>query len=367
MHADTTIGELRTRYPTVGPQHRFANVLLIEKEGFQQIFEHVKLDTRYDLAIMSSKGMNTTAARTLVEKLPGVRFLVLHDFDKAGFSILGTLTRSTRRYHYHRRADIVDLGIRLKDAEVEDLPSEPVHYPGGSGRNLRLNGAHQDEIEFLVDGAQRVELNAFTSDHLIEWLEQKLEEHGVKKVIPNEETLAAAYRRAALVEKINTQITKARDTGRTVRIPKTLVRRVRALLKADPRGTARQETTRLRMTRHSHDKAPTPVRSARSFAASRSQAETARVGRVLEGALVSCHSGSQHKSSVSYARPGCVERTVRCSPGSHRRFSSRRTACRRHCWCRGTPRWRPPTAARSDASHGGAASSSVPRTSVPPS
>ena len=293
MHADTTIGELRTRYPTVGPQHRFANVLLIEKEGFQQIFEHVKLDTRYDLAIMSSKGMNTTAARTLVEKLPGVRFLVLHDFDKAGFSILGTLTRSTRRYHYHRRADIVDLGIRLKDAEVEDLPSEPVHYPGGSGRNLRLNGAHQDEIEFLVDGAQRVELNAFTSDHLIEWLEQKLEEHGVKKVIPNEETLAAAYRRAALVEKINTQITKARDTGRTVRIPKTLVRRVRALLKADPRGTARQETTRLRMTRHSHDKAPTPVRSARSFAASRSQAETARVGRVLEGALVSCHSGSQ--------------------------------------------------------------------------
>ena len=67
------------------------------------------------------------------------------------------------------------------------------------------------------------------------------------------------------------------------------------------------------------------------------------------------------------ASAGCVERTVRCSPGSHRRFSSRRTACRRHCWCRGTPRWRPPTAARSDASHGGAASSSVPRTSVPPS
>ena len=42
--------------------------------------------------------------------------------------------------------------------------------------------------------------------------------------------MAAAYWRAALVEKINTQITKARDTGRTVRIPKTLVRRVRALL-----------------------------------------------------------------------------------------------------------------------------------------
>ena len=91
---------------------------------------------------------------------------------------------------------------------------------------------------------------------------------------------------------------------------------------------------------------------ARSRAAEQLAGQRAQDTRRARRALVSCHSGSQHKSSVSYARPGCVERTVRCSPGSHRRFSSRRTACRRHCWCRGTPRWRPPTAARSDASHG---------------
>ena len=142
-HADTTIGELRTRYPTVGPQHRFANVLLIEKEGFQQIFEHVKLDTRYDLAIMSSKGMNTTAARTLVEKLPGVRFLVLHDFDKAGFSILGTLTRSTRRYHYHRRKER-RRGPTLRMTEW--LPPSPQAWEAGATLSeeleltLRLRG-----------------------------------------------------------------------------------------------------------------------------------------------------------------------------------------------------------------------------------
>ena len=101
---------------------------------------------------MSSKGMNTTSARTLVEKLLGIRFLVLHDFDKAGCSILGTLTRSTRRYHFDRRADIVDLGIRLEDVNAEEFLSEPVHYPGGSERNLRVNGASHDEIDFLVDG-----------------------------------------------------------------------------------------------------------------------------------------------------------------------------------------------------------------------
>ena len=102
--AGMAIDPLSTDYPTLGPRHRYRHVLLIEKEGFQQLFAHVGLDTRYDLAIMSSKGMNTTATRTLVEQLPGVRFFVLHDFDKAGFSILGTLTRSTRRYHFKRLA-----------------------------------------------------------------------------------------------------------------------------------------------------------------------------------------------------------------------------------------------------------------------
>ena len=232
--ADTEIELLKTRYPTIGPSLRFSHVLLIEKEGFQQIFEHVELDTRYDLAIMSSKGMNTTSARTLVEKLPGVRFLVLHDFDKAGFSILGTLTRDTRRYQYHQHADVVDLGIRLEDVEAEDLPSEPVHYPGSSRRNLRTNGASPEEIEYLVGGRQRVELNALTSDHLIELIERKLDEHGVKKVIPDDETLAAAYLRGVLVAEINTQIEKMADGGQSVRVPKTLGRRVRALLKKDP-------------------------------------------------------------------------------------------------------------------------------------
>ena len=232
--ADTEIEQLKTRYPTIGPPHRFTNVLLIEKEGFQQIFEHVELEMRYDLGIMSSKGMNTTSARTLVESLPGVRFLVLHDFDKAGFSILGTLTRDTRRYQYVHHADIVDLGIRLEDVETESLPSEPVHYPGGSARNLWKNGATQDEVDFLVGGGQRVELNSFTSDALIEWLEAKFEEHGVTKHIPDDETLAAAYRRDVLVDEINTQIRKMADGDQSVRVPKTLGRRVRSLLKKDP-------------------------------------------------------------------------------------------------------------------------------------
>jgi hypothetical protein len=193
---------------------------------------------RYDLAIMSSKGMNTTAARTLVEKLPGARFFVLHDVDKAGFSILGTLTRSTRRYQFHRQTDIVDLGLRLKDVEAESLPSEPVSYPKNPEHNLRANGATEKEIAFLVGGRQRVELNAFDSDRLIDWLERKLTAHGVKKLVPDDAILIDAYRRAILVHIINETIDKAREAAgeaaEQASVPKALLHDVRRLLKAHP-------------------------------------------------------------------------------------------------------------------------------------
>ncbi len=63
------------------------------------LLQRARLAQRFDMAIMSSKGMGTTAVRALIEKAPGVvNILVLHDFDKSGFSISGTLTRDTRRY-----------------------------------------------------------------------------------------------------------------------------------------------------------------------------------------------------------------------------------------------------------------------------
>lgn len=84
--------------PTVGPDHRYAAVLFVEKEGFNPLLKAARIAEKYDLAIMSTKGMSTTAARQLVERLTekGVKILVLHDFDKSGFSIVHTLRTSTR-------------------------------------------------------------------------------------------------------------------------------------------------------------------------------------------------------------------------------------------------------------------------------
>ena len=52
-----------------GPNANFSALLYIEKEGFMSLFHAVKLAQRYDLAIMSAKGMSVTAARKLAESI----------------------------------------------------------------------------------------------------------------------------------------------------------------------------------------------------------------------------------------------------------------------------------------------------------
>ena len=185
------------RYPTLGPRNRFGAILFIEKEGFMPLFKEVKLAERYDLAIMSTKGMSVTAARSLVDTLCAkynIPLLVIHDFDKAGFSIIGTLKRDTRRYQFTNRIKVVDLGLRLED--IDGLETEKIYSRESQNKvraNLRENGATDDEIEFLLK--DRVELNAFASDELVSWVESKLDEHGTKKVIPDADEIDGAYRR----------------------------------------------------------------------------------------------------------------------------------------------------------------------------
>jgi hypothetical protein len=195
--------DVKLRKPCVktsGPGGNFGAVLFVEKEGFAPIFEHVKLAERFDIAIMSTKGMATTAARSLVEELcggSGVPLLVLHDFDKAGFSIAATLSRDTRRYQFASDMNIIDIGLRLDDVEALGLEgaAEAIFDRGSSfarRENLEGNDATDEEVQFLLK--KRVELNALPSDELVAFVERKLTEHGVAKLVPEDDLLAEAYR-----------------------------------------------------------------------------------------------------------------------------------------------------------------------------
>jgi len=226
-------------FPTCGPGHRYGAILFVEKEGFLPLFRAVRLAERYDLAIMSTKGLSVTAARLLVDQLCAaheVPLLVLHDFDKSGFSILGTLRRDTRRYAFRNRIEVVDLGLRLEDVEDSGLETEEVVHRSDPAPNLRENGATAEEIAFLR--TRRVELNAFASADFIAWIERKLEQYGVVKIVPDESALTMAWRRSVaarhVASRLRSAIREAHRRAAEASVPEDLAMLVADGLRVDP-------------------------------------------------------------------------------------------------------------------------------------
>jgi hypothetical protein len=220
----------------IGPSGNISGVLFCEKEGFNPLFKEVNLANRYDLMIISTKGVSVTAARLLIDQICGdndLPLFVLHDFDVAGFMILGTLHRDTRRYQFSNAIDPIDLGLRLED--IAGLEREPAAAtktkPANVREQLAENGATAAEIEILLN--ERVELNAMTSDALIAMIERKLKQYGPKKVIPDDELLGEAYlafhRSNELREKFTEMESKFEESE--IEVPKNLKNQVRAILK----------------------------------------------------------------------------------------------------------------------------------------
>jgi DNA topoisomerase 6 subunit A-like protein len=222
-----------------GPDGGFGGILYCEKEGFDPLFRSVKLANRYDLMIISNKGVSVTAARQLIDNICGdnnLPLFVLHDFDVAGFMIFGTLQRDTRRYQFANEIEVIDLGLRL--ADIAGLVREPAAATKTSADLLRAqlaeNGASDDEIAILLN--ERVELNAMTSDALIATIERKLKAYGIKKVIPDDALLAEAYlafhRSNELQEQFEEMESEFEESK--IKVPKNLKNQVRAMLKKHP-------------------------------------------------------------------------------------------------------------------------------------
>jgi hypothetical protein len=246
--------EIPHQIHTAGPAQRYTYALFVEKEGFDALLEQVRLAERYDLALMSTKGMTTTAARRLVEWLSeaGVTVLVLHDFDKSGLEILQKFTTDTRRYQYSAVPRVIDLGLRLDEALQMGLDSEPVTYRSKKDprESLRECGASEAECAFLVEGGsqdnpwddepvawrgQRIELNAMTSQQFVDWLEEKLQAAGVEKVVPDAETLAVAYRHLTRVAELQDTIDAAlADEAPQVEVPADLEDQIRTRITETP-------------------------------------------------------------------------------------------------------------------------------------
>jgi hypothetical protein len=204
-------------YPSIAEGQRYAGVLYIEKEGFEPILKEARIAERFDLAVVSCKGQSVVAARKLVDhvcrKNGGVPLFVVHDFDKSGFEICDCLTSVSEaaelanrvQYEFENEINVVDFGLRIEDVEEYDLASEECktydYYP---------DSMTDEEKDFMRQG-KRVELNAFTAPELVEWLEKKLKEHLPKRLVPDDETLTKAFRRAMVINRINEAIANIID------------------------------------------------------------------------------------------------------------------------------------------------------------
>ena len=236
-----SLSQLGGLFPTSGPKGRYRNVLFIEKEGFGPLLRAANIANRFDIAIMSTKGMSVVAARHLLDRLaPHIdKVLVMHDYDVSGFSIFGTLHSSGRRYGFTNKLNVVDIGLRGADVDALNLQSEPVQTSGdwrARENTLRRHGATKDEIAFLAH--RRVELNAMTSDVFVRFLEEKLIQHGVEKVVPDQDTIVAHARRVVaqrLMEKeMSGLVSRIEAEAASALMPADLRQQVTDLLKRQP-------------------------------------------------------------------------------------------------------------------------------------
>lgn len=234
---------------TAGPADRFRFALFLEKEGFHPHLQRARVQERFDLALMSTKGMSNIGSRKLVDDLSaaGVTVLVLHDFDKTGLLIVRWLRSDGKRYQFARPPRVIDLGLRLADARGLGLRPEPVRYEvkNDPRPGLRASGASDEEAAFLVHRqagpklwvGERVELNAMTSDQFVAFVERKLVENRVRKVVPDPATLAAAHARAWRLARLGEAVRSATAAvaGQTPpAAPGDLARQVDAILRDDP-------------------------------------------------------------------------------------------------------------------------------------
>jgi hypothetical protein len=106
--------------------------------------------------------------------------------------------------------------------------------------NLRTNGASDEEIAFMfrdfdrLRSTRRVELNAMTSPQFVEFLERKLRDNGITKIVPDQELLAKVYTGMERGRRLAKAVAKLEKDADEIKAPLDLEQRVRKLLEASP-------------------------------------------------------------------------------------------------------------------------------------
>jgi hypothetical protein len=163
------------------PVWTFNKIIYIEKEGFSEALKEVGWGEQHDCALLSSKGFSSRAARDLIDKLAEhdepVTVFCVHDADAPGTMIYQTLQEATKA-RGARKIKIVNLGLEPWDAIDTGLEIENIKYK--KRQSVADYVLEHEDGEYWEEWLQthRVELNAMTTPEFIEWLDERMIEHG---------------------------------------------------------------------------------------------------------------------------------------------------------------------------------------------
>lgn len=163
------------------PEYQFNKVLYIEKEGFFDLMLDAEIPQRFDLAMMTSEGFSSRAARDLIDLIgetdEPVQFFCIHDADAAGTKIYDTLVYATR-IREARSVEVIDLGLHPGEALEMGLQVEKFSRK----RKSAVSEDYKEWEHWLQ--YNRVELNAMDSKTFIDWIESKLKQYHIEKLVP---------------------------------------------------------------------------------------------------------------------------------------------------------------------------------------
>ena len=189
-------------------------MLYIEKEGFLEALKDARWPERHDCAVMTAKGFSSRAARDLIDLLgehdEPVQIFCIHDADASGTMIYQTLQGETLA-RPGRKIEVINLGLEAWEGVEMGLPIEDVKEKDYEQpvANYVLEREDGDEwVEWYKD--KRIELNAMTTKQLINWLDQKMGEHGDEgKLVPPSDviedhvaTRLEAFIRSDIIERV---------------------------------------------------------------------------------------------------------------------------------------------------------------------
>jgi hypothetical protein len=137
-------------------------------------------------------------------------------------------------YEFQNEINVIDLGLRLSDVQQYGLRGESCRFKGHFAADSICT---EKEKRYLLSN-RRVELNEFTAPQFIQYVKAKLTQHLCGRLIPADDVLTDAYRRAQVVTRLNGAIKEilddAIDDAKQATIPKTLRQQLRAVMKKNP-------------------------------------------------------------------------------------------------------------------------------------